>query len=123
MPLYLPVEIIKMIFQYQDEMFFFSKQQRILKVLTLDKVVKHKCEQKMVNNVLIIDLPINQKKTYFMNYLFLSYHDQIHSYLYRAYVFIEREMYVSRQLTNWTETNHRWELINSDSHLCLRYPY
>ena len=45
MPFYLPVEIFKKILGYQNEMFFFSKQQKFVDLRPLHLVVKHKSAQ------------------------------------------------------------------------------
>jgi hypothetical protein len=120
----LPIDVITHICRYQSELFFFPKQKKIVHVTALNKVLqdKYTCIQNIKNNQLRIDLPIKKKrkkkrKCYTLIYKFLYNVYYFRSYVYKAYIYIEDEMYVSYHFNDWNKTWARWDMVCDNSHI------
>ncbi len=122
MQVQLPIEILIQIFRYQTDWFFFPKQNKMVHVVRLNKVLQHKCEQKFENNELKIWLPIKEgtEKCYSIIYYFHKIKKRVSGQrkrilgLHRVYVLLFNTLinrasacktYASRYLYKWIKLN------------------
>jgi hypothetical protein len=113
----LPMDILIHIFRYQIDWFFFRKQNKIVHVELVNNVLKHKANQKIVNEQLVILLPIKGTENgyMFLSQFYSSFHyNQKYNFfvLHCAYAYVVRicfdhwfslKKYTSHDLSKWSE--------------------